>query len=693
MADEYIWHNTSWKELSDWAEYFGYHENVTLTDPTAQDYISLCNLFGVKTLSTPVTIVIIKDKWYIRGPLTVSFDGTVQKLHIKTQKEQDIRVNNCSTYTFTDTEDAIKEFNFTTRLKKEGYGYGNKDGSLDFPLTRTWNSRSEKSIRETGFSIQENREDTEQNVLFPFNGIKQCFIPNYFNSDDGASGSINGAVFDGGVLDPLSYPIGDPLTADFKEYSPGFGFSSDAIINCNGKTLPLEAKKDTSQMWNMCLYPLVLMDETSKKHPNMRIVLKKDKIGKNTIQVFDSYAPITKPIEVDPEKDFLVAYTQEQKPLTFGLSVLNKDGVQCSDGFISPEESCVLWERRPPQKDKNDTYHLFIEPELFLQMDATQNMGKLVTKVFPWTNDDFKESEKEILNQDSTKGILENTWKEINTLGEYFTKFMKLFECIQNNLHSVNKSSSIQTWAKTLLTKNAKGYDSTSLASAKTVSMDRFIVGDKNKRSGYTNSQNILASNCCQNDCCGDVFLDTMARVCIGATSFTIKDKKQWNNPNSYVKYIEHWFGNKKGYWLGGQNEDEVSYQLPSLKTQPWITRPEEGNSSSIEYLKIEQDEKSDWIGTFFNMHTRFYLENFFGHGNESPIQNLDTGSIYEINQNDKWYITLNFNNLKGNVKFKFDEKTFFINIRKKDSLITQRIEDKVIVLWTHKLPDGNLAA
>lgn len=35
-------------------------------------------------------------------------------------------------------------------------------------------------------------------------------------------------------------------------------------------------------------------------------------------------------------------------------------------------------------------------------------------------------------------------------------------------------------------------------------------------------------------------------------------------------------------------------------------------------------------------MHTRFYLENFFGHGNESPIQNLDTGSIYEINQNDK---------------------------------------------------------
>ena len=72
---------------------------------------------------------------------------------------------------------------------------------------------------------------------------------------------------------------------------------------------------------------------------------------------------------------------------------------------------------------------------------------------------------------------------------------------------------------------------------------------------------------------------------------------------------------------------------------------------------------------------------------------NLLRDRNYEINQNDKWYITLNFNNLKGNVKFKFDEKTFFINIRKKDSLITQRIEDKVIVLWTHKLPDGNLAA
>ena len=97
MADEYIWHNTSWKELSDWAEYFGYHEDVTLTDSTAQDYISLCNLFGVKTLSTPVIIVIIKDKWYIRGPLTVSFDGTVQKLHIKTQKEQDTRRGRCST--------------------------------------------------------------------------------------------------------------------------------------------------------------------------------------------------------------------------------------------------------------------------------------------------------------------------------------------------------------------------------------------------------------------------------------------------------------------------------------------------------------------------------------------------------------------------------------------------------------------
>ena len=97
----------------------------------------MCNLFGVKSFSTPITIVIIKDKWYIQGPLTINFDGTVQKLHIKTQKEKDIRVNNCSTYTFTDTEDAIKEFNFTTRLKKEGYGYSDKDGNLDFPLTRT----------------------------------------------------------------------------------------------------------------------------------------------------------------------------------------------------------------------------------------------------------------------------------------------------------------------------------------------------------------------------------------------------------------------------------------------------------------------------------------------------------------------------------------------------------------------------
>ena len=34
---------------------------------------------------------------------------------------------------------------------------------------------------------------------------------------------------------------------------------------------------------------------------------------------------------------------------------------------------------------------------------------------------------------------------QINTLDEHYTKFMKLFKCIQDNLHSVNKSSSIQT--------------------------------------------------------------------------------------------------------------------------------------------------------------------------------------------------------------------------------------------------------
>ena len=86
---------------------------------------------------------------------------------------------------------------------------------------------------------------------------------------------------------------------------------------------------------------------------------------------------------------------------------------------------------------------------------------------------------------------------------------------------------------------------------------------------------------------------------------------------------------------MGGQNEDEVSYQLPSLKAQPSITRPSE-KPPAVEYLKIKKDEKGDWIGTFFNMHTRFYLENFFGHGEENPIQDLDTGSLYEISQNDK---------------------------------------------------------
>lgn len=698
MADKYIWHNTSWKELANWAKYFGYKEDVTLTDPTAQDYVSLCNLLGVASLGNSVTIIFRDtNKWYIKGPLTITFKENTNQLHIKSRNDKDTRTYNISIYSFEDNteEGAIKEFNFTTRLKEEGYGYVEEDVEI-FPLKNTWNNRSTLSIEENGIDIQPNAKDIDQNVLFPFRGIKQCFIPNYFNSDDGTQGSINGAVFDGSLLDPLNadQPIGQPLDANFKKFSPGFGFDSDVTIKASGgeSGLVLKNKKDTSKMWNMCLYPLVLMDETSRKHPNMKIILKKNAEGKNTVQVVDGNTAITIPIEVNPEIDYLVAYTQEHKPPIFNISILNQGGVACSNLNIPSESTEVLWERDKPEV-KGNTTHIYADAELFLQIDLKESVDNWVTRVFPWDDKSFgnngidaltkiegiQEPEGQSLNEILFKGKLTSYWKEIKKLDQHYRMFENLFNCIPNNLTNfVSEKPQIKKWEGKSQGEQP-GYNTISLSSKEAQSITQYITRGKNPDPGYvyesgksnlTDTTTIENTDCCSG--CYSVVFHVKAYACTAATNFIIEGKKKWNNEDDYIKYLDYWFGEKKQYWLG-ENE-KVGYEFPIFYRIPKIL---------MDSIDIAKETENKWTGKLENTIFNLYLKNFYGCSHSQS----------HIQTKDDWYITLNYNELNGTCSLGFENATMHIKGLNDTYSMQENLEDKVIVLWTHKLPDGNLAA
>jgi len=651
MADKYIWHNLSVAELNSWAERYGHtdEQRVEVTTGT-EEYDVLCQIFGCTAISNSPLIMIYRDRWYIQGQRTFTFNGTIAALHIRTRSGEDIRESNISSYEFVPTgtdeySNSIAEFNITTRLKTEGYGWREPESTTEtFPLKETWNGHYKIPVLTRKGSIVEDGVNEDEHKLYPFKSVKNCVITGYCNSEEDQEGSIIGTVFSGELLNPQKFPIGTPLSTTGGGVTPGYAYNYGMGYNGLGTT----PGQDHSRMWNLCLYPLVLVD-SSASHSNVR----KIEIDKNTnkLRVVVNESAVTKWISFNPDTDCLIAYTQSAASCNCVISPL-LDGLS-TEPVIPYDSIQVFWQDSRSGGDCGSDITIKGHVNVFLRLDLTLDFGTDTNlRYLKWS----EASTGDVYNSnDNSWG---SYWKDVNNQSDdLIVKNIPLFTSFSSEWGGGNSSVSIpKTGYFAAVSKGNKTAYKASESSTSGGQREEFWLNDDENVDPYTTEKQVNTEGCC-GGCTQSTFVWAKLKFMVAETSLTIRNKKSLSSDTQYLSYLDYWFGDNARYWHSEQNTE----WYPTYESRPIVT------------AAPSFDITSTYHGTAKNMQIEFYLDNFY-------------------------YNSISSNNIKdADLKIPVGDTTVVLDLEDttikpivNGSAASKYGEEAVIVLWTANIPEAD---